>query len=358
MTGGISVPAPLRLADQDAQWDPYCESSTPDNAYAGAIVICYRGFNLLTDKSWNVAQRGAIGMVLYDPDANGAEHSDTASHVIPSIHLDAQGSALLYDLLAQGTPLMATFTAGAPVGNRDYVLADLSSRGDPAMTATVMKPDVAAPGIEILAGDSPEHMFARQRDGELFQVINGTSMASPHVAGAAALLKQKNPSWTPGQLKSALMTSANGKVRDGFGRSVAPSDTGSGRLQLKAAMNPGLTFDVPVQDYVDHATDLWNVNYPSVFLPVESPDVITVYRTAKSQLSTATTWKLRISSRQVSIPTWGLKNVVVVPPSVSVPAGGTATFPISIDKRTLRSGYDFATLKCVAPGMWSGYRLR
>ena len=89
-------------------------------------------------------------------------------------------------------------------------MASFSSRGGPGQTLGVSKPDITAPGVQILAGaDATARRRRRRPQGELFQAIAGTSMSSPHIAGAGALLKALHPTWTPGQIKSALMTTAD-----------------------------------------------------------------------------------------------------------------------------------------------------
>jgi hypothetical protein len=166
--------------------------------------------------------------------------------------------------------------------------------------------------------------------GEFFQAIAGTSMSSPHIAGAAALIKQLHPTWTPGQIKSALMTTASTKKlfeEDGV-TSFTPFDAGSGRVDLKHAGAPGLTFDVPVADYENHPNDLWTVNYPSVYLPDTAPPEVTVHRTATSVLSVDSVWQLTVLDEPIDLH-------IIVPPTITVPAGGSATFDISIDKAGL-----------------------
>ena len=111
-------------------------------------------------------------------------------------------------------------------------MASFSSRGGPGLTLGVSKPDVTAPGVQILAGHTP---LSADPDtgpqGELFQAIAGTSMSSPHVAGAAALLKDLHPDWTPGQIKSALMTTAqDARRRQGGRRDAAPVPSTSARV--------------------------------------------------------------------------------------------------------------------------------
>ena len=189
----------------------------------GKIVACERGGNGRVEKGYNVKQGGAAGMVLYNPTLQDAE---TDNHWLPTVHL------------ADGTEFTA-FMAGhtgvtAPVHRRARsataqgdVMAAFSSRG-PA--GNFIKPDVTAPGVQILAGQHPDARTASTGGppGEYFQAIAGTSMSSPHVAGAAILLKAAHPTWTPGQIKSALMTTAITDVRQG-GRDDAGRPVRHGR---------------------------------------------------------------------------------------------------------------------------------
>jgi hypothetical protein len=104
--------------------------------------------------------------------------------------------------------------------------------------------------VNLLAADTPTPVTG-DRPGETFQIISGTSMASPEVAGAAALLAQLQPGWSPAAIKSALMTSAESKVLEEDGKTPAgPLDIGSGRIDPNRAATPGLVVDTPVLDYV------------------------------------------------------------------------------------------------------------
>jgi hypothetical protein len=107
-------------------------------------------------------------------------------------------------------------------------------------------------------------------------------------------------------------------------------DAGSGRVALKKAGDPGITFDAPAQDYIDHSADLWNVNYPSVYLPGPAPSAVSVTRTAQSELSESSTWALTVSAPA--------DLGVTVPAEITVPAGGSASFSIGIDKSALGPG--------------------
>ena len=107
---------------------------------------------------------------------------------------------------------MATITPAATV--TEYkpapVVAYFSSRGPSAQTGKVIKPDVAAPGVNILASWIPTSSIpAGQAQASQFKLVSGTSMACPHVAGAAATVKAWSPAWSPAAIRSAIMTTGN-----------------------------------------------------------------------------------------------------------------------------------------------------
>jgi hypothetical protein len=210
-------------------------------------------------------------------------------------------------------------------------MAAFSSRGGPAQSLGVSKPDITAPGVQILAGHTP--MPATEEGGpagELFQAIQGTSMSSPHIAGAAAIVAAQNPDWTPGQIKSALMTTAQGGVVKEDGSTPAtPFDTGSGRVNLARAGWAQLTFDETAANYFAHESDLWHANYPSLYVP-NLAGSLTVERTVQDQTGKKSTWQLTVFADP------GLK--VTVPNKIKVPANGEVTFPITVSAPTVPLG--------------------
>src|SRR5207237_1005131 len=121
---------------------------------------------------------------------------------------------------------------------RSGVMASFSSAG-PTDFGHLLKPDISAPGAQVLSSTLPE--FA----GSPFMVLDGTSMATPHIAGSAALLLQRHPSWTPKQVKSALMSTAGPAFSD-TSRTTEASVLleGAGLAWLPLADNP-LVFTDP-----------------------------------------------------------------------------------------------------------------
>ena len=268
-------------------------------------------------------------MILYNQSTSVTD-VETDSHWLPAIHIQyTQGQALLAFLTAHSDATV-TWPDGTKATAIGDVMASFSSRGGPGQTLGVSKPDITAPGVQILAGHSAQHLdppdgVAEGPQGELFQAIAGTSMSSPHIAGAGALVKALHPDWTPGEIKSALMTTAWTQVVKEDGTTPANAfDYGSGRLNLSKAGDPGLTFSSTALEFTSHQADLWNANYPSVYVPSLAGS-ITIQRTAHSVLDADSEWQLEVRNQSAEDFT------VTVPASISVPAGGDTPFNIVID---------------------------
>ena len=228
ITAGVSG-APV--VDAASLNDAKCERALP-NTISGAIVLCMRGGNARVEKSANVRAGGGAGMVLYNTTQRDLE---TDNHWVPTIHIDSGAGAqvLAFTSAHSNTVVLGDITLSQRKIDRRFgdLIADFSSRGPlPDDQLGISKPDLAAPGVQILAGTTPQPGLPEGGPpGELFQAIAGTSMSSPHVAGAGALLKALHPDWTPGQIKSALMTTAWTKVLKQDGVTPAdPYDMGSG----------------------------------------------------------------------------------------------------------------------------------
>jgi subtilisin family serine protease len=247
-------PAPLidsvnaGLAGADPTEVALCYPGTLDPAVVnGKIVLCDRGVIARVDKSYAVMEAGGIGMILVNTSASSI---NADFHFVPTVHLQHTDRANIKAYAA--TPgATATINASTIVYNAAAPFtASFSSRG-PLLAGggDLLKPDLIAPGQDVLAGVAPPG-----NSGRLFDLYSGTSMSSPHVAGLAALLKDLHPDWSPMMIKSALMTTAY-DVLDGG--TPAPNTNpvlifrqGAGHVQPNSAADPGLVFDAGWMDWL------------------------------------------------------------------------------------------------------------
>ncbi|KAL6982918.1 hypothetical protein U1Q18_016312 [Sarracenia purpurea var. burkii] len=145
-------------------------------------------------------------------------------------------------------------------------VAYFSSRGPDAINPGFLKPDILAPGMDILAAVVPNRPYFKVGNYELasdYALNSGTSMAAPHVAGVAALLKAVHRDWSPAAIRSAMMTTASTIDNTGTvlkdqwtGLPATPLDFGAGHIDPNKAMNPGLIYDMGFQDYVEYLCSL------------------------------------------------------------------------------------------------------
>jgi hypothetical protein len=319
ITGGAG-PAPLVLAESVAGYSKVCGTKPAAGAFAGKIVACERGGDVArVDKSNNVKAGGALGLILYNPKLADVE---TDNHWLPTVHL-ADGTAFR-KFMTDHTNVTATFTGGVKRAGKADVMAAFSSRG-PA--GAFIKPDVTAPGVQILAGHTPTpESPAEGPPGERFQAIAGTSMSSPHVAGAAAWLKSRHPDWSPGRLRSALMTTATTEVvKEDLKTPADAFDMGAGRIRLDRATTAGLVFDETSTRLSTLGADEVNsvhLNLPSVNAPV-MPGRVTTVRTASNVTGRTLTYK-------ASATTSAGATVSVLPATFVVLPGRSADLSISI----------------------------
>ncbi|HEY3484816.1 MAG TPA: S8 family serine peptidase, partial [Ilumatobacteraceae bacterium] len=272
-SGSGATPLPVVLSSAAPYSRPLCDAPAPAGTFTGKIVACQRGVNARVEKGFNVFQGGALGMILYNlPPTTDVE---TDNHWLPTVHL-ANGQQLV-SFVNANPGATAQFTAGTPADGQGDVMASFSSRG-PA--GPYIKPDITAPGVQILAGHTPTpESNLEGPPGEHFQAIAVTSMSSPHIAGSAVLLKALHPDWTPMEIRSAMMLTAKTSVVKENGTTPAdPFDMGAGRVDLTVAGNPGLVMDESADNMVALAASAAtgvHLNQPSINAPVMPGRVVT-----------------------------------------------------------------------------------
>ncbi|MBK9675334.1 MAG: S8 family serine peptidase [Betaproteobacteria bacterium] len=168
-------------------------------------------------------------------------------HFVPTVHLQSTDRAAVkaYAAAASATATInqATIVYNAPAP----FTASFSSRGPLlAGNGDVLKPDLIAPGQDILAAVAPP-----ANNGRLYDLYSGTSMSSPHVAGLAALLKDLHPNWSPMMIKSALMTSAYDVLDGPNTNPLVIFRQGAGHVKPNSAADPGLVFDSGYNDWLN-----------------------------------------------------------------------------------------------------------
>ncbi|WP_433003945.1 S8 family serine peptidase [Kribbella sp. CA-294648] len=334
VTPGISTPTSVVRpgAATPGYTDTTCNTAAPAGTLAGKIVACQFTPGRVM-KGFNVKQGGAVGMLMY----NTTFPSDvfTDNHWLPAAQLEKPDADALLAFLAAHPTTTATMTQGNKTTWQGDVMTSFSSRGP---GGDFLKPDVTAPGLHILAGTTPTPESPSEGPpGNLYQAIAGTSMSSPHVAGAAALLFALNPSWTPGQVKSALETTAKTTVKKPDRVTQAdPFDYGGGRIDLTKAGDPGLTLDETAANYAASAASALNridLNLPSVNAPT-MPGAITAKRVVKNVTNT----KLRFSASGSTVN--GAK-ITVWPPAFEVGPGRSQKLTIAITAPDLPDGQYF-----------------
>ena len=336
----------------DAGGDLCIPGTLDETKVAGNVVLCRRGAIARADKSRAVFEAGGIGTILYNN--SDADNLYTDTHWTPTVHIDnTPGLEIKGYIASEGSSASARIDC---CGIGDWPAAPsmtiFSSRGPNPVSPDIIKPDITAPGLQILAGNSP-FPDPGGFPGELFQAIGGTSMSSPHVAGLFALLKQAHPDWSPAIAKSAIMTTAHQDVRDNDRSSPAdPFDMGAGHVRPNGQANkgsmfqPGLAYDAGLFEYAAYTcgeefgvfsagscnfleaigvpSEAYNLNVPSIGI-AELAGSQTVTRTVTS-VANERGWR----DYTVSVDAPPGYDVVVSPSSFSLKPGQSATYEVTI----------------------------
>ncbi|XP_047331566.1 subtilisin-like protease SBT4.15 [Impatiens glandulifera] len=210
---------------------------------AGKIVYCLGndGFQSSTIKDF-----GGVGTIMSDDPTNIVASTFSDPAAVVNIR---EGSRIDHYINTTKDAKAVIYKSKTSSMNAPFI-ASFSSRGPQTITPCILKPDLAAPGLNILAGFSPVAPMSSELGDTRrvsYNIESGTSMACPHVSGAAAYVKSFHPDWSPAAIKSALMTTATPmKVR----RQETELGAGSGQIDPRKALNPGLIYDLTESSYI------------------------------------------------------------------------------------------------------------
>ncbi|XP_019451659.1 PREDICTED: subtilisin-like protease Glyma18g48580 [Lupinus angustifolius] len=361
---------------RDAQ---LCKPRTLDPSKVnGKVVICVRGGKIKSVAEGQEAlSAGASGVVMGNDDQSGNTVL-AEPHVLSTVNVNNQKFKKNIHSIktTSNNSTIKMSIARTLLGTKPApVMASFSARGPNPIQPSILKPDITAPGVNILAAyseaASASNLASDTRRGFPFNVLQGTSMSCPHIAGVAGLLKTLHPNWTPAAIKSAIMTTATTRdntkrpIRDAFDKTLAtPFAYGSGHVQPDFAMDPGLVYDITIVDYLNflcasgynqkliaalrkskkpficsksHST-ITDLNYPSITLPNLGLSAVNVTRIV-TNVGTPSTY---VAS--VNLP--GFK-VVVVPNSLTFKkVGEKKTFQVVVQATRViqRGDYQFGEL--------------
>lgn len=320
----------------------------PANYFQGAIAVIRRGATPpatvacnFSEKINNAASAGAT-MVIIANNKNDTQGMDTTGATLPSFKVNdlATSDALIafvnannggpgnpdvifangFDPAVAGSGAVADFTKGdALVTVQGDVLGGFSFRGPTSgNVADLTKPDITGPGVNIYAA-------GRAADGN-YLFMGGTSMSSPHVAGAAALVREVHPDWTVAEVKSVLMTTAfEGGFQEDATTPWTVDQVGSGRVDLTKAAKAGLTLDETYQRFVDANPSGGSVNVKELNIP----------SLRNVNCGTSCTWKRTVKNRLAVSGNWSASGtgagfgVTVTPASFTLAPGETKELTIT-----------------------------
>ncbi len=358
LTGDVIAANAIEACDAADGSNPIIEQES----LAGKVALIARGSCAFTEKFVNAQEAGAIAAIIYtytgtSPFAMGG--TDPAVAIPGSMISFDDGQALLASVETGTTNItfsdMNAAIDAIEVGN---IMANFSSRGPNQASYDIIKPDITAPGVKILAATTNTPMFGE--NGSTFAYLQGTSMSSPHIAGLAALFKESNPEWSPAQIKSALMTTARQDLTKEDGVTAAdPFDFGAGHASPVEALDPGLVYDANYNDYLaflcgignesyvssigsncsslieaGFSTDPSQLNIASIGI-AELSGVETITRTVTNTTNSESTYSASIevpTGVNVTVSTFDSEGNATETGLLTVPAGGTASYALEISK--------------------------
>jgi subtilisin family serine protease len=245
-----------------------CNHTTLDrNEVAGKVVLCDYSTKINVSQQITEVKRVGAYAAIFLTDKSSSLFANEFS--IPGLLLPTASGTFLKEYVTKvrnpkvkEMKFVLTRLGGKPAPQ----VANFSSKGPNPISPGVLKPDILAPGAHVLAARSPIVSFIRVGNYDLvtdYALGSGTSMATPHVAGVGALLKAVHPEWSPAAVRSAMMTTAYAMDNTGTimkseftGLSGTPLEFGAGHINPNKAMDPGLIYDMGLQDYIEFVCGL------------------------------------------------------------------------------------------------------
>ena len=305
-----------------------CQPLINSDEIDGNIAFLQRTGCRFDEMVKNAADAGAVAALVYNIAGDPiVMHGESGLSDIPALMLGQADANLILAEFDDGVDVSVVLDKGFLLTSSDAgnEMASFSARG-PAPIPDILKPDLTAPGVNILAGFSPDSAFSTP--GENFAYLSGTSMSTPHIAGVAALLREAHPEWPPSAIKSALMTTARQDITPSNGLGNAnPLDFGAGHIVPNSALNPGLVYEVNNDEFDAYLADMSeqarNLNLPSIALS-KLANSQTVTRRVTNVSDEAGAYTVEIS------PPPGM-GVTIVPNSISLAPGQSTTFDVTVD---------------------------
>lgn len=333
-TGALVLADVLGAAGATAADVKLCAPNSLDasKVAAGTIIVCDRGVYDRVAKSAEVARVGGVGMIMVNVTPGSV---DADAHSVPTVHLNSQ-----YRDAVRAYAATPGATASLAFGNSTDVItavpqvAGFSSRGPILVDGSdILKPDISAPGVGILAATSH-----REGDAPSFNFLSGTSMSAPHIAGLALLYLGERPNATPAEVKSALMTTAY-DTKSADGSAVTdPFTQGAGHADPTRFFEPGLLY---LNDLGDWYSYIEGIGYEvdESIEPVDASDLnlasLTVGEMTAPQTLTRTVTSTQAGTFTASVQGMAGMDVTVEPSTLSFGAAGeTATFTVTFARTT------------------------
>ena len=322
-----------------------CQALINDSDVSGNIALMQRSGCLFTDMVKNAEDAGAIAVLVYniagDPIVMFGENGLVD---IPALMIGQADANLILAEMDADNVVTVVLEKSFLLTTTDNgnIMASFSARG-PGPVADILKPDVTAPGVNIIAGFTPEP--ANATPGENFAYLSGTSMSTPHVAGVAALLRQAHPDWSPAAIRSALITSARQDLLLPDSIAAAnPFDYGGGHIVPNDALQPGLVYDVSDDEYdafacgvaspavsPAHCADLAVAGHSFFARDLNQP-AISISRLASQETVTrrVTNVSDEAESYTIEIAAPPGISVNVAPPTISLGPGDSTNFDVTL----------------------------